>query len=121
MMRNGALAPDASLPDVLAARARAASDGRLVIDVIGGVCIAVGVAVWHPSAWLIPFCVAVCLAAFGAWGIADREITERAEVAGSRMVRVLHVLQLLTVAAGALAAAAACYAVLAVTLGRWIS
>lgn len=114
-------AADANLLDVLAARARAASDGRLVVDVIAGLAAALGFAAWHPHAWLIPFGASLCFAAFGAWGIADREILERASPAESRSVRALHLLQYLMVLAGALAAAVACFSLLALALGTWIS
>ena len=44
---------------------------------------ACGFALWHPAIWLIPFNAAVALAAFGAWGIAEREIKR---IKGGRFV-----------------------------------
>jgi hypothetical protein len=120
-MMNPALRPDASLPEFLAARARAASDGRLVVDVIVGCCAAVGVAVWQPLGWLVLFGASVCLAAFGAWGIVDRELRERADAPRAHMVRVLSVLRVALAAVGMLAAVAALFSVLGVVLGTWIS
>jgi len=45
-MMNPALRPDASLVEFLMARARAASDGRLVLDALGGLLLALAIAVW---------------------------------------------------------------------------
>lgn len=115
-------ASSSSLPAALAARARAASDGRLALDVAGGVVAALGVAIWRPSAWQIVLSAAVGLAAFGAWGIAEREITERADVSSRRrIVLLLRVLQGISVAAGILAVLLAGFFVLGVGLGTIIS
>ena len=120
-MMNPALRPDASLPEFLAARARAASDGRLVVDVIAGCCVALGVAVWRPSGWITLLGVAVCLAAFGVWGIADRELRERAKEPGILAVRALSVVRVAAAALGALAGVTAIFATLGIALGTWIS
>ena len=67
---------------LLARGARRASDAQLAAAVILGL-LGVGAIVSRPSAtwWklLFPF---ACLAAFGAWGIADRVARERAAVQG---------------------------------------
>jgi hypothetical protein len=118
---NPALRPDTSLPEFLAARARAASDGRLVVDVIAGCGVALGVAVWRPVGWITLLGAAVSLAAFGVWGIADREIRERANAPRVPAVRVLTIVRAAAVAVGALAAVTAIFAVLGVVLGTWIS
>jgi hypothetical protein len=120
-MMNPALRPDASLTEFLAARARAASDGRLVADVIIGCCAALGVATWRPIGWPALLGVSVCLAAFGAWGIADRELRERAKLPHARVVRVLVIARVAAAGIGALAAATAMFAVLGMMLGTWIS
>jgi hypothetical protein len=116
-----ALRPDANLGEFLAARARAASDGRLVADVIAGCCAALGVTVWRPAGWLALLGVSVCLAAFGVWGIADRELRERVNAPRARVVRVLATLRVAAAGAGALAAIATMVAVLGIMLGTWIS
>jgi len=115
-----------TLPNLLAARARAASDGSLVAAVAGGLFAAIGLALWHPVAWLIPFGASMSLAAFGAWGIADRELRERD--AGQRNTppqgrarRALRVVQIVAMIVGGLSAVAVCFSVLRVTLGTWIS
>jgi len=120
-MMNPALRPDASLPEFLAARARAASDGRLVADVIVGCCAALGVAVWQPLGWLVLLGVSVCLATFGAWGIVDRELRERGDAPRARLVRVLSIVRIALAVVGALAAVTALFSVLGVVLGTRIS
>src|SRR5206468_12684784 len=92
-MMNPALRPDASLAEFLAARARAASDGRLVVDVMAGCCAALGVAAWRPVGWLALLGVSTCLAAFGAWGIVDRELREREGAPHARVARVFSMLR----------------------------
>jgi hypothetical protein len=120
-MMNPALRPDASLPEFLAARARAASDGRLVVDVIAGCCAALAIAVWQPVGWLVLLGVSVCLAAFGAWGIVDRELRELANTPRVRLARVLAVVRVGVAALGALAAVATIFSLLGIALGTWIS
>ena len=120
-MMNPALRPDASLPEFLAARARAASDGRLVVDVIAGCGVALGVAVWRPVGWITLLGAAMCLAAFGVWGIVDREMRERAETPHAYVLRVLSMVRVAAAVVGALAAVTAILAVLGVVLGTWIS
>ena len=120
-MMNPALRPDPSLPEFLAARARAASDGRLVVDVTAGCCAALAVAVWHPAGWLVLLGASLCLAAFGAWGIADRELRERENARTARGVRLLSAVRFASAVLGALSAVAAMFAALGIALGTWIS
>jgi hypothetical protein len=120
-MMNPALRPDASLAEYLAARARAASDGRLVVDVIAGCCAALGVGLWRPAGWLVLLGASLCLAAFGAWGIADRELRERSIAASAVGVRVLSVIRGAAAVVGAVAAVGAMFAFLGIALGTWIS
>ena len=69
--------PDASLPEFLAARARHASDTRLALDALIGLLVAAGVAYWNGPGASFLAGVGVCFFAYGAWGIADRELGER--------------------------------------------
>jgi hypothetical protein len=118
---NSAFRSDASLPEALAARARSRSDGRLVLDVVGGVSVASALGVWRPVVWLIPFCVAICFATFGIWGIADRELRERANGPRTLLGRSLSVVRVLGGVIGVLAALTGLFAGLAFALGTWIS
>ena len=119
---NPALRPDATLAEFLVARARGASDGRLVADVLLGAATALGFAVWRPTGWLSIGGAALALAAFGLWGIVDREVGDRAAAAGSRRaLRLLQVARAGVAIAGSCSAAVAVFAALAVALGTWIS
>lgn len=118
---NDALSSSESLVGLLVARARAASDGRLILDVAAGLLAALALAIWHPHLWLVPFNVAIVFAAFGAWGLTDRELSERAGVAAGNAVRVLRVLRALSAVVGAGSAIVACVALFGHVLGTWIS
>ena len=103
----------------LAVRARETSDGRLALAVMGGFATTLSMAVWRPAGWLIIGGVGLCTAAFGAWGIADREL---AESCGPRSISVvLRGVRVLSVALGVCAAIGAALALLAAALGTWIS
>jgi hypothetical protein len=118
---NPALRPDASLPEVLAARARATPDGRLVADVAAGLLAGLGAAVWRPVAWVSLVGACVALAAFGLWGILDRELRERDAAGGAALPRGLRAARTAVTAIGAVGAAGALFAGLGVLLGTWIS
>ena len=104
----------------LAARARATSDGRLAVAVIGGLAATLGMSVWRPFGWLVVGSVGLCAAAFGAWGIADRELAERRTGKG-RSVALLRVVRVASVIVGSCAAIAAVLVMLGGALGTWIS
>lgn len=113
--------PDASLGDLLSARARATPASRLGIDIAGGALIA-GAAFWaRPIAWVVLASAASCLMFYGVWAIADRRLQREwwletpGATAGWRLVRAIAgVLGLF--AFGALLLAA-----LGIALGRMIS
>jgi hypothetical protein len=65
-----------SLPELLANRARLATDRKLVIDAGTGIFAAVGFAILRPPLWIPLFAAGCCLGAFGLWGILDREAGE---------------------------------------------
>jgi hypothetical protein len=103
----------------LAARARATSDGRLVLAVIGGLAAAIGAAVWRSSGWVVIASIGTCAAAVGGWGIADRELGERATRNGS--VAVLRAVRVICIVLGTCAALVVALTVLGTALGTWIS
>lgn len=111
------------LPAALAARARAATDGRLALDVAVGVVAVIGFGIWRPALWLIGLSAGAGLAAFGVWGIAEREIHDRTRGAGPRprLVLALRVLQGISIGAGILAVAVAGLTLFGMALGTWIS
>ena len=122
-MANESISSDVTLFQALAARARAASDGRLAIDVACGLIAALGLALWRPAIWPAGAGIAVGLASFGAWGIAEREARERAkDVRTSRgVVRALRLVQGLSIVVGVLAALVAGFTLLGIALGTIIS
>jgi hypothetical protein len=65
-----------SLPELLAARARQASDRRLVVDAAVGLLAAIVIVIFKPPLWLPLSALAMTLAAFGVWGIIDREASD---------------------------------------------
>src|SRR5215218_1621262 len=103
----------------LAVRARATSDGRLALAVMGGFATTLSIAVWRPAGWLIIGGIGLCTAAFGAWGIADRELAESGAARSIRVV-VLRCVRILSVALGVCAAIGAVLELLAAALGTWI-
>lgn len=67
---------DANILAVLAERARASSDTRLLADAALGLLAAIALAWWRGPAWYFLFAMAVCFCTFGVWGICDRELRE---------------------------------------------
>ena len=120
-MMNPALRPDAGLTEFLAARARAASDGRLALDVVVGAIVVILFVAWRPAGWVSLAGAATSLAAFGLWGIIDREIRERAQAPHARAVSLLAALRLALACLGFLAGVAALFGSLGIVLGKVIS
>ena len=104
----------------LAGRARATSDGRLVLAVICGLAATLAMAILRPFGWMVIGGIALCSAAFGAWGIADRELAEREAGQGSSAF-VLRVVRVCSVVLGTCAAILAVLVMLGTALGTWIS
>ena len=111
---------DEDLFHTLAARARATSDGRLVLAVIVGLATTLGIALWRPPAWLLLGSITIGVAAFGAWGISDRELAERRATRGRSSV-ILRIVRVVSLVIGAGAAIVAAFTVVGVALGTWIS
>jgi hypothetical protein len=112
--------PPENLLQFLRSRARHASEGRLVVDVGVGILAIVAVLYWRPWAWLPLLSAGSGLAAFGAWGILDREIGELADAAGVAS-RLLRVGRAVAGAVGWLAFAMFILSAISLGLGEWIS
>ncbi len=112
---------DASLPELLMQRARRASDMRLALDTGVGALVAIGVAVWRGPGWVLFVCAALCFAAFGAWGITDRELRDPSFPANAAVSGALRCIRALAVAVGVIAALTLLFGLTAVGLGTWIS
>jgi hypothetical protein len=106
-----------TLPEFLARRARSASDGRLALDTGGGALLGASALIFHPPVWVLLACAGLCLAAFGAWGILDRE----AAAAKGRRLVALRAGRGLAVLVGIVAALGVLLAIFGYALGRWIS
>ena len=107
-----------TLATVLVRRARAASDGRLVLDAVGGLIAGAVALVLHPPGWPTIASAATCFLAFGVWGITDRTVRESG--AGARG-RALRTLRGAAVALGILGGVALAVTAMATMLGTWIS
>jgi len=112
--------PDANLLQLLAARARHASDGRLAANALGGFAAAVVAAKWAGPAWELLLCAGMSFCCFGLWGIADRELGERPD-APIRTITTLRVVKRVAAIAGFASATLLALATLAILLGRMIS
>ena len=108
-----------TLPDLLAQRARNASDKRLVVDAAIGLAGAASVAVLRPPLWIPLAALAFCLGAFGVWGILDREAVDASD--GGRRSRFLAGARAITAALGGTAAAIFGVSLFFSLLGQWIS
>lgn len=120
MFAKSAQRPEATLPELLVERARNASDRRLALDVGLGTVAVVVLVWWRPAGWLLLGSFALAFVAFGAWGIADRELTERGSTPGP-LTTLLRGVQLVSVAIGIAAALIVTMHALSILLGRWIS
>src|SRR5262245_47887675 len=118
---NSALRPDASLPEILAERARGASDGRLVFNAACGLLLIAAMALLRPSVWPLVGSIGLCLSAFGFWGITDRELRERANEPRSRLVSALEIGRRACVVLGAMGALVLVFSTLRFALGTWLS
>ena len=121
MMVLSALRPEASLPEFLAHRARAASVRRLSLDLIAGLGALSALLWWRPAGLLMLGSAALFFALYGAWGITDRARTATAGTGDKRVLIPLNVLCGRLAAGGVLAVAALFFGVWSVALGTWIS
>lgn len=76
-MVDSTLRSDASLPELLTARAHAATPRRLALDALGGLAGAVAALLWRPPGWPALLAAACCFAAYGVWAMADRALARR--------------------------------------------
>ena len=107
-----------SLCGLLASRARRSSDGRLAVDAAAGTVLVAAILLARPSLWLLARGAAV-VAAFGAWGIADRELAERAT---GRLARGgWAVARAAAAMLGLMAGALFLLGLMTLLLGNWIS
>jgi hypothetical protein len=119
MTQTPANGSELTFQSLLAARARTASDARLALDTAVGLIAGTVAVALRPPAWAVLASAALCLVAFGLWGIIDRSLRE--QPAGTRGHRVLSALRAAAAALGALGALALVATGMALMLGTWIS
>ena len=110
-----------SITDALTKRARTRSDPRLSADMIGGALIATVVAVWRPSGWFVIEAAALCLTTFGAWGFADRLLSDPRQSNSRLVLTFLLVFRTMVIAIGFAAAALLIFGIADLVMGTWIS
>jgi hypothetical protein len=120
-MVDDAISSDARLPELLAARAHAASRRRLVLDVLGGSVVGVLALVWRPKGWIVMLAAALCFATFGGWALVDRAIGARSILDRTPSTRALKLARSALAVLGTVAAATMGFGVLVLVLGTWIS
>jgi len=69
--------PNASLAEILRARAFRTPQDRLLIDIVGGVLVVAAAAWARPAGWVALAAAAACFFAYGGWAIADRNLQAR--------------------------------------------
>lgn len=109
-----------SLPALLAERARLASDRRLALEAAVGMLGAVGAAIFKPPLWIPVAGLALCLAAYGGWGILDREVRDVAARGGAASPGLLTARGAVAVI-GTLAGILGGLSLFFAALGTWIS
>jgi hypothetical protein len=110
---------NASLAEVLRARAFRAPADRLWIDIVGGALVG-GVALWaRPSGWVSVVAAALCFASYGAWAVAERRL--RTATAPAPSVARWRVVHALAAVAGLSAFTLLLFSTLGIALGRIIS
>ena len=115
--------PDANLLELLAARARHASDGRLVANAVAGmaaVTAAIVIRAFAGPAWELLLALGIVLFSYAAWGIADRELAERGHSA-PRVAAALWAVRWVAAVAGLASAAFVALALMGRALGTIIS
>ena len=68
---------NASLAELLSARARRTPRDRLALDVIGGILIATTAGWARPSGWVVVAAAAGCFAFYGIWALAELRLLPR--------------------------------------------
>lgn len=71
------LPPNASLAELLGARARNTPRDRLVIDIAGGALVALAAAWAQPAGWLTIVAAATCFVAYGSWALLELHLQPR--------------------------------------------
>jgi hypothetical protein len=116
-------APEANenLATLLTRRARSTSDGGLAVAAAAGVLAIVAILLWRPRGWIAFLCLATCIAAFGVFGIADRESVSPLHPQSPTAPRMWRVIRSGAMVVGVFGGLGLFLACLTVVLGTWIS
>ncbi|MFN2601879.1 MAG: hypothetical protein ABR582_03865 [Gemmatimonadaceae bacterium] len=120
-MVDALISGSGSITEALSRRARTRSEPRLSADLVGGALIATTALVWRPAGWFVITTAALCLAAFGAWGFADRLLGDRRQGYGRAVLSFLLVFRTIAVAVGVVASALLVFGFADLVMGTWIS
>ena len=107
---------------VVAALARRATDGQLVLAAATGIASAALIGLVRPTWWFLALPL-LCVGSFGVWGIAERTTAERVARLGPSFPgqRALAGVRAAAAAIGTLAGLLALLTLAARALGTWIS
>jgi len=107
---------------VVAALARRATDGQLVLAAATGIASAALIGLVRPTLWFLALPL-LCVGSFGVWGIAERTTAERVARLGPSFPgqRALAGVRAAAAAIGTLAGLLALLTLVARALGTWIS
>ena len=107
---------------VVAALARRATDGQLVLAAATGIASAALIGLVRPTWWFLALPL-LCVGSFGVWGIAERTTAERVARLGPSFPgqRALAGVRAAAAAVGTLAGLLALLTLVARALGTWIS
>ena len=112
-------ADDETLAAIISARARRTSDGQLAMAVAVGLAGVFAIGILRPGWWRLALPLTT-LAAFGAWGIADRVAMERRATPGSRgSLRMFDAIRWTAVIVGTLSLVVFVLALTATAIGTW--
>ena len=110
--------PEVTLVDFLARRARTSTDARLIVDAVVGFIVAIAALLSRGPVWYLFVSAGLCFLSFGAWGIADREMSERA---ADRVSKMLGVARIISATIGFIAVVFLVLGALGVALGTIVS
>lgn len=115
------LPANASLPELLSARARRTPRDRLALDVIGGALVAAA-ALWaRPSGWVAVAAAGGCFAFYGIWALAELRLLPRPWPEREPHERLWLAIQGAAEVFGLISFVLLLFAALGVALGRFIS
>ena len=112
---------NASLYEILSARALRTPMDRLVIDLLGG-SLLLAASVWaQPTGWVVLASAATCFLSYGSWAIAERRLQPRPWPESIPFESLLRALQVVASVLGIAAFALLLFATLGLALGTIIS